>query len=35
MTFRFNNSDNSFFISVTMMKLIESPLLEYKNLTAT
>jgi transposase-like protein len=34
MTFRFNNRDNAFLFRDTMQKLIEAPVLEYKNLIA-
>ena len=34
MTFRFNNRDNPYLFRDTLMKLIESPVLEYKKLTA-
>ena len=34
MTFRFNNRNNPYLFRDTMMKLIESPVLEYKKLTA-
>jgi hypothetical protein len=34
MTFRFNNRKNPFLFRDTIMKLIESPNLEYKKLTA-
>jgi hypothetical protein len=33
MTFRFNNRNNPYLFRDTMMKLIEAPVLEYKNLT--
>ena len=34
MTFRFNNRNNRYLFRDTMQKLIEAPVLEYKNLTA-
>ena len=34
MTFRFNNRNNPYLFRDTLMKLIEAPTLEYKNLTA-
>ena len=34
MTFRFNNRNNPYLFRDTMQKLIEAPVLEYKNLTA-
>jgi hypothetical protein len=34
MTLRFNNRDNPYLFRDSMMKLIESPVLEYKKLTA-
>jgi hypothetical protein len=34
MTFRFNNRHNPYLFRDTMLKLIESPVLEYRKLTA-